>query len=326
MAFLNQSLVYNSYGTPEDVLTLRTEELAPLGPTQVLIKMLASCIHPSDFGKIQGTYGRLSNLPAVAGREGIGEIQEIGQEVKCLKVGMHVKIPESNGVWQKYCTAEAEDLFVVPQSLAADQAAQAFINPPTALRLLNDFVPLKGGDWIIQNAATSCVGHCVIQLAKIYGYKTINVVRDLNREPMLRSLGADCVVTLDQLKDVRELTNGVLPKLALNSIGGNYALSLIKALDENGVMVTFGGMVGEKVRFPTRELIFKNVQLRGFWMDQWMRVRPKREVEICIKQIFDLLQRKQLKLPVAATYPLEQWKEAFIYAQRADRFGKVLFA
>ena len=326
MAFFNQSLVYNSYGIPEEVLTLKTDEMVPVKPTQVLIKTLASCIHPSDFGKIQGSYGRLSDLPAVAGREGIGEIQEVGQEVKHLKVGMHVRIPESNGVWQKYCIAEAKDVFIIPKNLALDQATQAFINPPTALRLLNDFVPLKSGDWIIQNAATSCVGHCVIQLAKIYGYKTINVVRDINREKILKDLGADCVVTLEQLKDVRELTQGVLPKLALNSVGGSYALALIKALDENGVMVTFGGMVGEKVRFPTRELIFKNIQLRGFWMDHWIRIRPKREVENCIQQVFELLHKKQLKLPVAATYPLEDWRKAFAYARSADKLGKVLFA
>ena len=324
MAFLNQSLVYNSYGVPEEVLSLASQELPSLTSTKVLIKMVASSVHPSDFGKIQGTYGRLSELPAVAGREGVGEICEVGSDVKRLKVGMRVKMPEDQGVWQKYCIAEANDVWVIPQNISVDQSAQAFINPPTALRLLNDFVPLRSGDWIIQNAATSCVGRCVIQIAKIYGYKTINVVRDLNQAAALKPLGADCIVTLEQLKDLRDITGGCLPKLALNSIGGDYALGLIKALDINGVMVTFGGMVGDKVRFPTRELIFKNIQLRGFWMDRWMRIRPEGEKKCCLQQIFDLLQRKQLVLPVAATYALEQWKEAFAHARQSDRNGKIL--
>lgn len=325
MNCMNRSLVYSSYGDFKEVLSLATQALTEIQPTQVLIKRLASVIHPSDFGKIQGTYGRLSPLPAVAGREGVGEICEVGKDVKAFKAGMRVRMPEDLGTWQDYCVAESKDLIPVPMGITIEEAAQAFINPPTALRLLNDFVPLKAGDWVIQNAATSCVGRCVIQLAKIYGYKTINVVRDANQADDLKKLGATCVITLDQIKQIKDFTEGALPKLALNSMGGDFALGLIKALDENGTMVTFGAMTGEKVRFPTRELIFKNIQLRGFWMDRWMRLRPTLEKKACLQQIFSWIQSKKLILPVDATYSLEQWHQALQHAQAGKLKGKVLF-
>ena len=325
MNCMNRSLVYSSYGDFKEVLSLATQVLPEIQPTQVLIKRLASVIHPSDFGKIQGTYGRLSPLPAVAGREGVGEICEVGKDVKAFKVGMRVRMPEDLGTWQDYCVAESKDLIPVPMGITIEEAAQAFINPPTALRLLNDFVPLKAGDWVIQNAATSCVGRCVIQLAKIYGYKTINVVRDANQADDLKKLGATCVITLDQIKQIKDFTEGALPKLALNSMGGDFALGLIKALDENGTMVTFGAMTGEKVRFPTRELIFKNIQLRGFWMDRWMRLRPALEKKACLQQIFSWIQSKKLILPVDATYSLDQWQQALQHAQAGKLKGKVLF-
>lgn len=317
--------MYSSFGKPEDVLFLQRNELIPLQEKQVLIKLLASVIHPSDFGKIQGTYGKLATLPAVAGREGIGVVCEIGSKVSSIKVGMRVRIPETFGTWQSYVIAEESDLWPLPSNIPVDQLAQAFINPPTALRLLNDFVPLKSGDWIIQNAANSCVGQCVIQIARIYGYKTINVVRNLAQANYLKNLGADCVITLEQLSDVREWTNGEYPKLALNSVGGSSALKLVKSLAENGTMVTFGAMTGEPIRFPTRELIFKNIQLRGFWMDAWSRLRPALEVKSCFQQIFNLMQTKKLVLPVAETYPLNQWKEALASAQKSERNGKILF-
>lgn len=325
MNCMNRSLVYSSYGDFKEVLSLATQALPEIQPTQVLIKRLASVIHPSDFGKIQGTYGRLSPLPAVAGREGVGEICEVGKDVKAFKVGMRVRMPEDLGTWQDYCVAEVKDLLPVSMGMKIEEAAQAFINPPTALRLLNDFVPLKARDWVIQNAATSCVGRCVIQLAKIYGYKTINVVRDANQADDLKKLGATCVITLDQIKQIKDFTEGALPKLALNSISGDFALGLIKALDENGTMVTFGAMTGEKVRFPTRELIFKNIQLRGFWMDRWMRLRPALEKKACLQQIFNWIQSKKLILPVDATYSLEQWQQALQHAQSGKLKGKVLF-
>ncbi len=321
----NVSLSYNSFGKPEEVLSLQTHKFAPIQDQQVLIKLLASVIHPSDFGKIQGTYGKLATLPAVAGREGVGIICEVGSKVSSLKVGMRVRIPETLGTWQSYVVAEESDLWPLPSNIPVEQLTQAFINPPTALRLLNDFVPLKSGDWVIQNAANSCVGQCVIQIARVYGYKTINVVRNLVQADYLKHLGADCVITLEQLSDVREWTNGEYPKLALNSVGGSSALRLIKSLAENGTMVTFGAMTGEAIRFPTRELIFKNIQLRGFWMDAWSRLRPALEVKSCLQQVFNLMQTKKLVVPVGETYPLEQWKNALEASQKSARNGKVLF-
>ena len=321
----NVSLIYNSFGKPGEVLSLVRKELAPIQDHQVLIKLLASVIHPSDFGKIQGTYGKLANLPAVAGREGVGVICELGAKVSSLKVGMRVRIPEALGTWQSYIVADESELWPLPSNIPVEQLTQAFINPSTALRLLNDFVPLKSGDWVIQNAANSCVGQCVIQIARIYGYKTINIVRNLDQADYLKRLGADCVISLEQLSDVREWTNGEYPKLALNSVGGTSALQLIKSLAENGTMVTFGAMTGEPIRFPTRELIFKNIQLRGFWMDAWSRLRPTLEVKNCLQQVFNLMQTKKLILPVAETYPLEQWEKALEASQKSARNGKILF-
>lgn len=52
------------------------------------------------------------------------------------------------------------------------------VNPCTAYRMLKDFVNLKSGDTVIQNGANSAVGQFVIQLCKIFGYKSINIVRD----------------------------------------------------------------------------------------------------------------------------------------------------
>lgn len=52
------------------------------------------------------------------------------------------------------------------------------VNPCTAYRMLKDFVPLKPGDTVIQNGGNSAVGQMVIQLCKLWNYKSVNVVRD----------------------------------------------------------------------------------------------------------------------------------------------------
>lgn len=71
-------------------------------------------------------------------------------------------------------------LLPLPEGIEISPVAAATIsvNPFTADRMLLDFVDLKPGDWVVQNAANSGVGQNVIQLARIRGFKTVNVVRD----------------------------------------------------------------------------------------------------------------------------------------------------
>lgn len=84
------------------------------------------------------------------------------------------------GTWTSHSNIPASSLFPIKHSgkLTDIQAATATINPPTAYRMLKDFVDLKPGDWLVQNGANSQVGLNVIQLAKVWGLKTVNFVRD----------------------------------------------------------------------------------------------------------------------------------------------------
>ena len=68
----------------------------------------------------------------------------------------------------------------------------------SSYRMLEDFVSLKAGDVVVQNAANSMVGQAVIQLCKLKGVKTINLLRsrpDLGATvDYLKSIGGDVVV------------------------------------------------------------------------------------------------------------------------------------
>ena len=57
-------------------------------------------------------------------------------------------------------------------------AATVIINPLTTLRILEDFVNLSPSDAIVQSGATSIVGQCIIQLTRICGIHSINIIRD----------------------------------------------------------------------------------------------------------------------------------------------------
>lgn len=319
------TLTYEAHGDPAQVLQLRERPLGELAPDHVRIRMLRAMIHPSDFGMILGKYGRLPELPAVGGREAVGEVVALGAEAKGIEVGARVRFPEAAGVWQSYADAPARDLLVVPPEIPLDLAAMAFINPPTAWRLLRD-AHLDPGAWIIQNAANSAVGQFVIQMARQLDVRTLNVVRRGELVEPLQAMGAD-VVELEESgyhQRVREITGGQPIKLALNSVGGESAIRLVSVLGEGGVHVTFGGMAFEPVRFPTRQLIFGGVRLEGFWLDKWYRSQSPERVGVMFSRLFALMREAPLRAPVEATYPLDQFKEALAHAQQ-PRLGKVLF-
>ena len=322
----NKAISYNEYGKPADVLHCISQPVAQPAAGQVQLKMLAAVINPSDFGQILGSYGTLKALPAVAGREGIAEVVKIGTGVTNIQVGQKVRIPAEAGAWQQYMLAEAETLQLVPEDIDAEQLAMSFINPPTAYRILADFVELKPGDWIIQNAANSAVGIAMIQLAAARGIKTINVVRRNELIAPLKKLGADVVVVDDDAypKQLKELTGGKKAKLALNSVGGESAMRLIKCLEDGGTHITIGAMSFEAARFPTRFLIFNDVQLRGFWLDRWLRESTTESVEQLFQNIYELMRQGVLRTPISQRFELDAFAEA-LEASQAPRLGKVIF-
>jgi trans-2-enoyl-CoA reductase len=322
-----QRLLHSEFGNPREVLShqVKNQETA-LAEGEALLGMLYANINPSDMGMIGGSYGKLPELPTTPGREGVARVLETCGNSDGINVGDIVRIPESCGAWQSHSVAKCTDLFRIPPEIDPKQAATLFINPTTALMLLESVVDLKEGDWVIQNAANSSVGVWVIQLARALGYKTINIVRRSGLENELKALGADVVVvdSKDYPKSIKNYTGGSKPRLALNSIGGESVNNLIKSLDDGGTCVTFGGMVGDPIRFPTRFLIFNDVLLCGFWMDKWMKTHDRDAIEALYQRVYRFVIENKIHTPIESVYPLEHFKEALENFSK-PRMGKVLF-
>ncbi|XP_070556073.1 enoyl-[acyl-carrier-protein] reductase, mitochondrial-like isoform X2 [Ptychodera flava] len=272
------ALRYAEYGDPSKVVQQSSLSVPEkLEPNEVKVKMLASPINPADINTIQGVYPIKPDLPAIAGFEGVGEVVDVGQKVTKLTPGTIV-IPGVNaiGTWCTHVVGSEDDWLQVPEGTPTLFAATLRVNNCTAYRMLKDFVNLKPGDVMIQNAANSGCGQAVIQIAAAKGIKTVNIIRDRPNLDEVRShlknLGATEVVT-DSVGQKGEL-NRIMkdlpkPKLALNAVGGKAAITLMKYLEHGGTMVTYGGMSRQPVTVPTGFLIFNDVRVVGHWMSRW---------------------------------------------------------
>ena len=322
-----KALQYQEYGDPAEVLSLIELPVPQPGHGEVLIEMQASPIHPSDLGLIMGSYGHPRNPPAIAGREGVGTVVKCGPEVDSKVLGRPVALPEDGGAWQEYQIAEVENLILFPALVPFEKLAVSVLNPMTAWRLLNDFEYLNAGDVIIQNAGNSAVGQSVIQFAKKMGVKCISLVRNLESLELLKALGSTEVWPDDDEVPERAkmFTEGKGCKLGLNSVGGRSALRLARCLCPGGVLVTFGAMDSSPVRFPTRNLIFDDVRMVGFWLDRWRRKQSPAGLRNALEQVLQPLAMTELKHSIDQVYNLSEFQDA-LNRNAKPRAGKVLLA
>ena len=320
-----QAIRYHDHGVPQEVLCLEELPMPKLRTGEVRVQVLASTIHPSDFGLIQGSYGRLKDLPAIGGREGVGKIVELGEGVTSKVLGKLVAIPEECGTWREFCSIKEDDLLLLPSLVPVDQLAVSILNPLTAWRLLNDFEYLREGDTIIQNAANSAVGLSIIQFARKMNLTCINLVRSKERQKDLLAFGATEVWLDDDdvPESVRELTKGVGCTLGLNSVGGKSALRLARSLRAGGVHVTFGAMERESIRFPTRSLIFDDVRFVGFWLDRWKRKQTRKDLVNAVEEVLHPLAMTEINHPIDRVFSFSEYKDALL-RNAESRTGKVL--
>lgn len=322
-----KAVMFHEHGEPAEVLRVEEQELPPLGAGDVRVEMLAAPINPADINLIQGTYGKLPPLPAVAGLEGVGVVAEVGDAVRDLENGQCVLLPHGLGSWREAAVVDAAGLIPVPAGVPVEQAAMLKINPPTAWRMLHDFSELRRGDWVVQNAANSGVGRAVIAIAKSLGVRTVNVVRRAELIEELTRAGADVVLVdgEDLPAQIRDATKGAPISLALNAVGGDSALRLAKALAPNGTVVTYGAMSRQNLRISNGLLIFKNLTWRGFWVSQWYANASREAVWEMFAGIFQLVENGALTTPVEKTFSLEEAAAAVSRAMQGERGGKILF-
>ncbi len=321
------AIMIREFGPPAQVVEVEEQELREPGVGEVLVEMRAAPINPVDLNVLEGKYPVLPELPAIPGTEGAGVVGALGKEVRDLHIGQQVILAARGGSWREACIVREEDLIAVPNAIPAEQAAMLKINPPTAWRMLHDFVALQASDWIVQNAANSGVGRAVIQIARELGIKTVNVVRRPELVEELTRIGAD-VVLMDgeDLRDqIKAATGAAKIALALNAVGGESALRLANALAPGGVIVTYGAMGRQPLRIPNGLLIFKDLRWRGFWITKWFKTTTREARDEMFARLFALAERGVLHTVVERAYSIGEAKNAIAHAQRSRRSGKVIF-
>ncbi|GLB41970.1 putative zinc-binding dehydrogenase [Lyophyllum shimeji] len=325
--FTNRAVVYAQHGDPTKVLSVLSYGPLPSPPSNTVnVRFILSPVNPADINVIEGVYPTKpkpdtslrssalgsSDQPAyVAGNEGLAEVTEVGNGVSGLeKKDWVIMTKPQLGTWCSSRNVGAHDVLKVPRApgLSEVHAATMTVNPPTAYNMLQEFVPLKEGDWVMQNGANSAVGQAVIQIAASRGLKTLNFVRprddlaDLVKQ--LEALGATKVLTYDALadkslrKELKTWTGGRDIRLALNCVGGQETTLMTRLLGSDAYLVSYGAMSKQPLSLPTSLFIFKNLTARGFWQSRWYLEKSRDEQRRLMNVLVNLMSQGKLKEPM----------------------------
>jgi NADPH:quinone reductase-like Zn-dependent oxidoreductase len=311
---------------PQAVIQAVPFDRPVLAQGQALVAVLAAPINPSDVLTLTGQYGILPPLPAVGGNEGAGRVVELGPDTQGPAVGQTVLLPAGCGTWATHVVVPAARLVPLPNGADPKQLAMLTVNPPTAALLLSDFADLQPGDWVIQNGANSGVGSYVVQLARLRGFKTVSIVRRESAVDGVKAQGGDVVlVDGDDLAErVKAATGGAAIKLGIDAVGGKATMRMAATLAEGASIVNYGALSGEPCIVAPRELIFRDVTLKGFWLARWFRTAPQARQLGLLTELAGLIAAGKLSTPIQATYDVSQIKEAVAAAAAGERQGKIL--
>ena len=326
MLYQNRKIVLKDFGEPATAATLETETIAAPGKGEILVSTAFAPVNPADINILEGRYGTLPLLPSTIGNEGAGRVIATGAGVPDLKKGDQVFYLSRNDCWQDYVTCTRDHLIKLPNELPEEEACMLKINPATAWLLLHQQNNPNPKSWIVQNAANSGVGRAVIAIAKKMGLRTINLVRREELiQPLLATGGNIVVMDNDEGKNtaLEEIGEDSVV-LALNAVGGESALRLMSMLSEGGVHITYGAMSKRPLKVPNSLLIFKDLQLKGLWLAQWLKAAGYREIENVYCSLCELMLSGKLPQPVDSIFPPEEISAAITRAAENSRSGKVL--
>lgn len=250
---------------------------------QVLIKVIAAAVNPSDYGSWKNC--KIEQCPFAMGKEGCGIVVQSNMTTSMslmsnIKVGSHVGfigLKNKQGSYSEYVVADGvSGVFTLPNDLPLEDAASFFVNPYTAIGIL-DTVKHTGSKAFIHTAAASQLGQMLVKLTlQEGGIEIINVVRRQEQADILIKLGAKHVVVTDDddedkwKTELQTKATELNCTVAMDAVAGKMSGNLLEILPPKSTVFVYGGLAGKVENVNPMDLIYKEKQLKGFYLTSWI--------------------------------------------------------
>ena len=123
---------------------------------------------------------------------------------------------------------------------------------------------------------------------------------------------------------VMQATDGADIKFAFDFVGGETFERLVETLGYGAQITAYGILFGEQPEVNMRDLIFKAVQMKGFWLVKWFETATPKQQQAVLEQLVPLISSGKIKTKVDSRFPIEEITEAVTRAKASGRDGKTL--
>ena len=328
--------------------SLVVDEIPPPGlkPGQILIKMAAASINPSDLIFLRNQYRVQKALPVVPGFEGSGTVVGskaglygrwlLGKRVAC-------RAPEDgNGTWAEFMATDATGVIPLKKTVTLDQGASLLVNPLTAWALLS-MAKRDGHHAFVQTAASGALGQMMIRLARRRNMTCINIVRRKEQVELLEKEGAVYVLNSSEIGWEEQLqvlcqklpspqpsplsegrgSKGEGCRLVFDAVGGELTARVAAAMPKGSKLIVYGALAGENCEVNPRSLIFEGKTVEGFWLSDWIK-RIGLFKKLSMASGVQRLLAGDLSTHVQARFPLKKVQQAIALYKEKRSDGKVL--
>ncbi len=231
-------------------LALQRVALAPLGPNDVRVRMEAAPINPSDMGLLfasadisafktsgspeqrvarapipasamAGLAARL-NTPLPVGNEGAGVVVAAGSSASAQALLGQTVAVRGGAMYAQFRDVSLDLCLVLPRGTTAVEAASSFVNPLTALGMV-ETMRMEGHRALVHTAAASNLGQMLNRICQADGIGLVNIVRKPEQAALLRAMGAAHVCDTSAPSFVPDLTDALVATgatIAFDATGG----------------------------------------------------------------------------------------------------------
>ncbi|MDT7809946.1 MAG: NADPH:quinone reductase [Acidobacteriota bacterium] len=319
-----------SYEGGADALAVAERPVPRPGAAQVLVRIAATPVNPSDLAFLRGSYGIRKKLPVVPGFECSGEVVAAGKGLWARHlVGRRVACAaptDGDGTWAEYMLTEAAQCIPLRKDTDIEQASMMIVNPFTAWALLGLAKELRASA-VVQTAAASALGRMIQRLAASRGVEIVNVVRRPEQVALLEADGAKYVLdssNADFDERLAELCKRLRASVAFDAVAGQLTGRLLAAMKQGSTAFVYGGLSMEPCLLDPRSLIFERKRVRGFWLADWLRHTGALKKYFAAQSVQRLL-KDELRTEIRERLPLEKAIEGLRrYAQEMTG-GKIIF-
>jgi NADPH2:quinone reductase len=253
-----KALRFNAYGQP-DVLRLEEIETPVPAAGEVLVKVVAAAINPSDVKNVAGLFS--ASLPRTPGRDFAGTVVSAGawqgREVWGSGAGFGVV---RDGAQREYLCLPEAWLSAKPANLTLAQAATVGVPFVTAWAALMRAGTLQPGETLLVTGSSGAVGRAAIQIAKWQGARVIGVGNPAQRSQADLLLDAR---SPDWLAAARAATEGRGADIVFDIVGGPLFETALQALRQGGRQIAIASAGSRRVEFDLLDFYHQQLQLIG---------------------------------------------------------------